>query len=532
MYLLCGDTAPSSAVILQQLICALHSPTTRTAFLAPWARQTPDWAPKLIEALAIVRADSALRRYGLHLDALVTRYLPRRPDAQDRVHPIAKWLAHICELLRPPETARFIEAVLGARPERRDWRLTVLPDTAAPERYLELWLLHWQTLRAITLGEWRPYEERRGLREHCAVDAVIDGLSALATKQDDRWRQVADNLRQAQIRFNCTSEGFIQRQQKPTTPAERKESAANEEDGNNPALAQPAAVDEVTGGLSAIRLGAAKSDDDDDNDPYRYRVRASHAGFALIIDQTNFHTTAESAATKAALGERDGSASDRSALMALFSKHGYRCEVRVDCTAAQMEEAIADVVRRSDKRCDSLVLCVLSHGILDHVYGSDTVPVPIRRIEELMACRQLAGKPKLLIVQACQGDQEHQLVLPGEEEEEEEVGVLASDGPLERHALVARRWPCAADRVEHVFADMCVMLATMPRFPAFRHTQSGSWFVQALCAELEQHGRQRHLLDCLTRVTASVSRKFGEQLETMVPQHRSTLKKHFFLPQL
>ena len=52
------------------------------------------------------------------------------------------------------------------------------------------------------------------------------------------------------------------------------------------------------------------------------------------------------------------------------------------------------------------MLCILSHGQRGSVYGSDDKLVPIEQLETLFdgkQCNQLAGRPKLFIIQACQG---------------------------------------------------------------------------------------------------------------------------------
>ena len=52
------------------------------------------------------------------------------------------------------------------------------------------------------------------------------------------------------------------------------------------------------------------------------------------------------------------------------------------------------------------VLCVLSHGEKGAVYGEDGEPVTIEHLETIFDgnhCKQLATKPKVFLIQACQG---------------------------------------------------------------------------------------------------------------------------------
>ena len=52
------------------------------------------------------------------------------------------------------------------------------------------------------------------------------------------------------------------------------------------------------------------------------------------------------------------------------------------------------------------VLCILSHGEDGYVYGCDGNTVPVNEILQSLdntRCVQMAGKPKIVIIQTCQG---------------------------------------------------------------------------------------------------------------------------------
>ena len=52
------------------------------------------------------------------------------------------------------------------------------------------------------------------------------------------------------------------------------------------------------------------------------------------------------------------------------------------------------------------ILCVLSHGDEGVVFGSDGRPLPVNDIIKELDndyCINVAGKPKLIIIQACRG---------------------------------------------------------------------------------------------------------------------------------
>jgi len=56
------------------------------------------------------------------------------------------------------------------------------------------------------------------------------------------------------------------------------------------------------------------------------------------------------------------------------------------------------------KKVDCFVCCVMSHGEEGHVFGSDGLPVLIKdMMSPFKPCPQLTGKPKIFLIQACQG---------------------------------------------------------------------------------------------------------------------------------
>lgn len=138
-----------------------------------------------------------------------------------------------------------------------------------------------------------------------------------------------------------------------------------------------------------------------------YRIHSKSAGIVLIVNQQKFHFDADPKFSeylpKRKLKDRHGTDRDVNALKRTFSAFGY--DVRVERNRLHTE--IPDDVRKVIKdsvQYDSLIVCILSHGCNGMVYGANSVPVKIDEIEKLMISERLIGKPKVLIVQACQGD--------------------------------------------------------------------------------------------------------------------------------
>ena len=104
---------------------------------------------------------------------------------------------------------------------------------------------------------------------------------------------------------------------------------------------------------------------------------------------------------------RKGTDKDCQSLIETFKAKGFDVKVREDVTTKDLESSIAYLGRNWDTKYNSLVICILSHGSEGHV---ESVDLNVVRISRLMYClnsedcRGLNGKPKLFIIQACQGN--------------------------------------------------------------------------------------------------------------------------------
>ena len=122
------------------------------------------------------------------------------------------------------------------------------------------------------------------------------------------------------------------------------------------------------------------------------------------------------------------------------------------------------------KHGDAFICCILSHGLKGVVFGTDRKPLSIKQITQTFKTSDqsaLTGKPKVFLIQACQGLH----IQPG---------VLLED--LEDDASPSLFIPEEA--------DVLVAFATVEDHVSFRHTIDGSWFIQSVCQQLRE-GCQR-----------------------------------------
>uniref|UniRef100_A0A8C3S2R3 Caspase-8 n=1 Tax=Chelydra serpentina TaxID=8475 RepID=A0A8C3S2R3_CHESE len=122
---------------------------------------------------------------------------------------------------------------------------------------------------------------------------------------------------------------------------------------------------------------------------------------------------------------------------------------------------------------DCFVCCILSHGESGLVYGTDEQEVPIRTIMSYFTarqCPQLAEKPKLFFIQACQGKEIQQAVYI--EADAQNPDLL----PIQQRVSPSESIPEEA--------DFLLGMATVDGYASFRHIQHGTWYIQALCNKL------------------------------------------------
>lgn len=179
-------------------------------------------------------------------------------------------------------------------------------------------------------------------------------------------------------------------------------------------------------------------------------------------------------------------------LAKVFSWLGFRVLMWKDQTKEQMVQTLTCIASVSDssqelqelnvkewsgdcfqdfqgdaRHGDAFVCCILSHGKNGVVTGIDEQPLSIKEITKTFKATDqsaLTGKPKVFLIQACQGKQIHR-------------GVMAKD--LQ-----------ADDDCQSLFipqeADFLVAMATVEDHPAYRYTISGAWFIQSVCKQLSE----------------------------------------------
>ena len=121
---------------------------------------------------------------------------------------------------------------------------------------------------------------------------------------------------------------------------------------------------------------------------------------------------------------------------------------------------------------DMICICILTHGKWDkdgqHVMFSDCKTITIEHLTDgIMTCPDLINRPKLVVVQACRGDQY----------EFQQIQIESDDAT---HRVATDRY--------HSVKDRAIFWSTAIGNKAYRPRTGLSFFIEHLCEVLDQSG--------------------------------------------
>nr|CCV01626.1 caspase 8 [Channa striata] len=249
-----------------------------------------------------------------------------------------------------------------------------------------------------------------------------------------------------------------------------------------------------------------------------YILSHNPRGMCVIFNNEYFPGTS--------LNYRGGSQRDEKTLHQVFEKLGFTMRVYNDLTAEEMRFALKELGNLNFMDHDALVVCVLSHGEMGCVYGTDEKQVSLTELTQPFTSGRaptLAGKPKLFFIQACQGSGYQRGFIPcapkvGQEKEEATKSSMEEDAAYVPVETVPSN------------ADFLLGMATVPEYKSFRHTAKGSIYIQELCMQLQKSAQSSVNDDILTILTRVNRVSKGEYLNyKQMPEPKYTLTKKLVL---
>lgn len=214
---------------------------------------------------------------------------------------------------------------------------------------------------------------------------------------------------------------------------------------------------------------------------HEYNMSHKRRGRALIFNNKYFE--------QQQLPTREGTDVDSKSLGKILQQLGFNVKEYTDLTSRAIIRKLNKVGSRDHSECDCILIAILSHGKMGSIQAKDT-DYPLESILSPFKperCSTLAGKPKLFIIQACQGDHKdpgHYLLEP-----------CCTAGDNE--SFMSYRIP--------LHADFLIAFSTIPGYCSWRNTVEGSWFIKSLCEELSACGTTCDILTLLTFVAQRVA---------------------------
>nr|ACV32168.1 caspase-8 [Lethenteron camtschaticum] len=237
-----------------------------------------------------------------------------------------------------------------------------------------------------------------------------------------------------------------------------------------------------------------------------YPVKNNPRGICLIINNEAF---SEDFKTSPKLKRREGTHIDAEKLEQVFKYLGFKILLHNNLTVGEMKETLISCSNMNHQNHDVFVCCILTHGEINCVFGSDGKSLMITQVTSYFngsACKSLLGKPKLFFIQACQGH------------EKQSECYLAADADIDADGPVSPISYSIPDE-----ADILLGMATVSGYLSFRHRREGSWYIQTLCNLLEQKCNGKNdILAILTDVNRVVAEKTARMKNPQTHRREST----------
>lgn len=429
MFLLCEDDLEVEYFV-QQLLLLTSTPGTNmpTSMLLEWSRKkaSTEWSDKLIEVLCVASCKHVLLNLGLNIDKLDLFYFPKRPEISTHIHHLTKLLYLMCEKLRLDECAQLMEVIKERYPRE-------FSKIHVESSHLEVFLLLCISRKILKVFQSPP-----------DLGILIETFKAVDNL--DLYDFVKSNLERLPM---------IARSSNLTQDKECKASTSTSTIRDTPQTQTAVKIVDISNTV--------------------YEVNRDRPGVLLIINQNKFYMETDPNLSymlpQKPLEERMGTEKDVAALQRTFNQFNYDIIIRNDLTHLEIIDEIRTTIETMTKSTSSLFVAILSHGLEGCVFGSNSIPLEVREIKnQIYKCGDhlLIGRPKCLIVQACQGQdlQISKLIAANE---------LQTDSPNANPGTVAIP-PCS---------DFLIAWSTVEGFASLRHKRTGTWFIQTLCEEID-----------------------------------------------
>jgi len=237
-----------------------------------------------------------------------------------------------------------------------------------------------------------------------------------------------------------------------------------------------------------------------------YKMTSRQRGICLIINNVQFELDM--------FPQRKGSDMDAYRFKEIFKQLGFSVESKRNLTAEKMKIIFKQVAAKCSAKHDALVVILLSHGTESGIYGVDGLEVDLNDIltyYDNKKCKQLMGKPKIFIVQACRG----RLADYGVKDEQTffsqpESQTLTQPSQLTQmnaESPKISRWSEIDKNYHPTRTDIVLCFSCHTGFVSTRNEEEGSWLGASLATHLQNEAHRRHLIEIFNMVSRDVRRR-------------------------
>uniref|UniRef100_A0A8C6VDJ6 Caspase-1 n=1 Tax=Naja naja TaxID=35670 RepID=A0A8C6VDJ6_NAJNA len=227
------------------------------------------------------------------------------------------------------------------------------------------------------------------------------------------------------------------------------------------------------------------------------------------------------------LSNRSGAEVDLEQMTLLLEDLGYNVETETNLSSQGITTCLKKFAAREEhKTSDGMFVVLMSHGHLDSLCGvhSQNEQSDIFSIKTVFStfnninCPALRGKPKVVIIQACRGEQQGCMI----EKVEDSATSAAASFQSDSHAMQLQS--DAIQRV-HVESDFICLYSTTPDHVSWRHPKTGSLFISQIIENIKKYAWNCNLEE----VFRKVMQHFANNPCQMPSKDRTTLTKKFYL---
>ncbi|KAK1166246.1 caspase-8-like [Acipenser oxyrinchus oxyrinchus] len=268
-----------------------------------------------------------------------------------------------------------------------------------------------------------------------------------------------------------------------------------------------------------------------DNKVDAYKMTSRPRGYCVIINNKDFEKARLKVPSRP-LNDREGTDIDAVYLTKVFKWLHFEVVQYNDQTAVEIRSTMEEYRQQDHSNRDCFVCCILSHGLKGAIEGTDGSSVSIREITSYFTgsrCPSLKEKPKVFFIQACQG-QKTQIAVKIHADGEGPASQPETEPEPEADAGLVQ-----VDTIPND-SDFLLGMATMEDYLSYRSVSKGSFYMQALCRNLELLcPSNEDILSILTTVNRDVSSENFMNRENItnnkqMPEPRYTLTKKLFFP--